>query len=262
MSWPGVFERSAEREQLRRRVLAFAGIWFLLAGILAAVGLGLVLLASLVLVLVACLVVGGLRLLRSDRTGRAVGGARRSVARASRSGKARVSDYHLGERVRSRANVVSNVVSQQAKDLLESHQRRPAEPDRRRQALQLNTAGAHLRREGKYEQAADQHRAALALAREVGDSRAEALTLNNLALALVHTGNVAVAVEHFEQALVLFRNLGDQEHEGQVIANLGIVRRRQGRDEDAEFLFSAALDKLPPESSAYRQVEEQLRRAS
>jgi hypothetical protein len=47
-----------------------------------------------------------------------------------------------------------------------------------------------------------------------------------------------------------------------VIANLGFVRRRQGRDDDARSLLNAALDKLPPESSAYRQVEEQLRRAS
>jgi tetratricopeptide (TPR) repeat protein len=73
---------------------------------------------------------------------------------------------------------------------------------------------------------------------------------------------VSVAVEHFEQALVLLRELGDERHEGQVIANLGFVRRKQGRDEDARSLLTAALDKLPPESSAYRQVEEQLRRAS
>jgi len=39
-------------------------------------------------------------------------------------------------------------------------------------------------------------------------------------------------------------------------------RARAGGDEDAESLLHAALDKLPPESSAYRQVEEQLRRAS
>jgi hypothetical protein len=61
---------------------------------------------------------------------------------------------------------------------------------------------------------------------------------------------------------VLLQELGDKEHEGQVIANLGFVRRRQGRAEDAESLLSAALAKLPPGSSAYRQVEEQLRRAS
>ena len=98
---------------------------------------------------------------------------------------------------------------------------------------------------------------------ELGDRRVEALTLNNLALALVHTrGGVPAAVEHFEQALVLLGELGDEEHEGQVIANLAFVRRRQGRDEDADSLLSAALDKLPPDSSAYRQVEDQLQRAS
>ena len=104
--------------------------------------------------------------------------------------------------------------------------------------------------------------AALEIVHELGDRRAEALTRNNLALALVHTGGVAVAVQQFEEALVLLRELGDEEHEGQVIANLASVRRRQGRDEDADSLLNAALDKLPPESSAYRQVEEQLRRAS
>jgi tetratricopeptide (TPR) repeat protein len=129
-------------------------------------------------------------------------------------------------------------------------------------ARRLNELGAQLRREGDYERAAEQHLAALAIVRELGDRHAEALTLNNLALALVHTGSVSLAVERFEQALVLLRELGDKEHEGQVIANLGFVRRRQGRDEDAEFLLTAALDKLPPESSAYRHVEEQLRHAS
>jgi tetratricopeptide (TPR) repeat protein len=105
-------------------------------------------------------------------------------------------------------------------------------------------------------------RAALAIVRDLGDRRAEALTLNNLALALVHTGSVSVAVQHFEQALDVLRELGDVEHEGQVIANVGFVRLRQGRDEDAESLLHAALDKLPPESSAYHRVEAQLRRAS
>jgi cytochrome c-type biogenesis protein CcmH/NrfG len=47
-----------------------------------------------------------------------------------------------------------------------------------------------------------------------------------------------------------------------VIANLGFIRHRQGRDEDAASLLSEALEKLPPESPAYRHVEKQLRRAS
>jgi tetratricopeptide (TPR) repeat protein len=161
----------------------------------------------------------------------------------------------------------ANGASRRAHEFVETYQRKPepepVEVDRGGEAHRLNELGAQLRRDGDHEGAVEQHRAALVIVRDLGDRRAEALTLNNLALALVHTtGGVPVAVEHFEQSLVLLRKLGDEELEGQVIANLGFLRRRQGRDEDAESLLHAALDKLPPESSAYRQVEEQLRRAS
>ena len=47
-----------------------------------------------------------------------------------------------------------------------------------------------------------------------------------------------------------------------MIANLGAVHRRQGHREAAVSLLSAALDKLPPESPAYRQVEEELVRTN
>ncbi len=130
------------------------------------------------------------------------------------------------------------------------------------EAMRLNTLGAQLRREGEHERAADQHRAALAIVRDLGDEHNEALTLNNLALAVVHTDGLDAAVEHFEQALTVLRALGDEEHEGRVIANLGFIHRSHGRSEEAEPLLHAALDKLPADSTAYRRVEEQLRRAS
>jgi hypothetical protein len=41
-----------------------------------------------------------------------------------------------------------------------------------------------------------------------------------------------------------------------------MVHRRQGHSEEAMSLLHEALDKLPPESSAYRQIEAELRRAS
>jgi len=280
VSWPRQFERPEDREQLRRRALAFAGIWFLLAGMLAALGVTIVLLASLAVVLVLGVVVAALWLIRRYELGRAVRVARPSIERASErvrpsikqaSGKVRPSIEHASRKLRSsfdeldagqRLGRLANGAAQQARNALEVRPRPPAAPDPRRQARRLNEVGAQLRREGDYEGAAEQHRSALAIVRELDDPRTEALTLNNLALALVHTGSVSVAVEHFEQALILLRELGDERHEGQVIANLGFVRRRQGRDEDARSLLTAALDKLPPESSAYRQVEEQLRRAS
>ena len=126
----------------------------------------------------------------------------------------------------------------------------------------MNTLGAQLRREGKHERAAAQHRAALAIVRDLGDERTEALTLNNLALAVAHTDGVDAAVQHFEQALVVLRQLGDDEHEGHVIANLGFIHKSHGRGEEAEGFLHAALDKLPADSRAYRKVEEQLRQAS
>jgi tetratricopeptide (TPR) repeat protein len=259
VSWSRPFEGSVDREQLRRRVLAFTGIWFLLAGMLAALGFSIVLLASLALLLVGAAVAGGILLLHRYRIGRGLPLAIGSIERASRRVKARLDEQNLQQRLQYRADIVSH----RARALVEIRQRERAGVDQHRQALRLNAFGVQLRRDGDREQAAEQHRAALAIVRELGDRRAEALTLNNLALAVVHTeGGVAAAVKDFEQALIILRELGDEEHEGQVIANLALVRRRQGRDEDAESLLNAALDKLPPESSAYRRVEEQLRRAS
>ena len=230
------FEQPVDREQLRRRVLAFAGLWFLLAGMLAALGFGIILLASLF----GCALAGAFWLTRRYRMGQ------------------RLRTLGLEEHLRSFAGFASR----RARTLLKARRREPTAVDPRRRARRLNELGAQLRREGDHNRAAEQHRVALSVVRELGDRHAEAMTLNNLALALTHTGSVALAVQHFEQALVLLRELGDKEHEGQVIANLGFVRRRQGRDEDAESLLNAALDKLPPESSAYRHVAEQLRRAS
>ena len=272
MTWPRQVERPVDREQLRRRVLAFGGIWFLLAGMLAVAGVGIVLVASLALLLLGGLVAGALWLTRRYTLGGRVRAVGPPIERASRKLRSSIDDLDAGRHLGRLANGIADQArsasdqarsaSQQARTALEARQRQPAAPDPRRQARRLNERGAQLRREGDYTGAAEQHRLALRILHDLGDRREEALTLNNLALALVHTGGVTIAVQHFEQALVLLRQIGDEAHEGQVIANLGVVRRRQGRDDDAVNLFSAALDKLPPESSAYRRVEEELRRAS
>jgi tetratricopeptide (TPR) repeat protein len=135
---------------------------------------------------------------------------------------------------------------------------KPGPGDGSRQTLRLNELGAQLRRRGYPQHAAEQHRAALAIARDARDGRAEALALNNLALALAQDGADEEAVRHLEQALVVLRELGDEKHEARVIANLGIVHSRQGHSEEAVTLLHQALDKLPPESTAYLQVKEEL----
>ena len=259
VSWSAELERSVDRERLRPRALAFGGLWLLLTGMLAAAGIWIFFVATVALLLMGAATVVALSLLRRDEAREWVLGIAHSIERASRRLDSQARDLDLRKRVERSASVASR----RARGFTESRQKNPAEVDGRRQARRLNTLGAQLRREGAYEQAAEQHRAALAIVRELGDKQAEAMTLNNLALALVHTeGGVPAAIEDFEQALDLLRGLRDEVHEGHVIANIASVRRRQGRDEDADDLLNAALDKLPPESEAYRQVEEQLRRAS
>jgi tetratricopeptide (TPR) repeat protein len=265
--WLRLVERRADRERLRRRALAATGLWLLLSGFLAALGFGIALVVSFALLLLAGLLAGGLWLLGRYRVQDAWRAARRPAKQIAWNIKERVADLGLPQHLQRFARVASHRAR-----ILFAHGRRSsaevvaqlrARASRRpSQALRLNGLGAQLRREGSHEQAVEQHRAALEIARELGDERAEALTLNRLAIALAQTDGVGAAVQHFEQALVVFRRLGDEEHEGRVMANLGFVHRRQGRDEHAEYLFHAALDKLPPESPAYRQVEEQLQRAS
>jgi hypothetical protein len=131
---------------------------------------------------------------------------------------------------------------------------------RHQEAVGANAAGVQLRRQGAYEQAAERHRLALALFRDLGDRRSEALTLNNLALALDRDGDIA-ALDLFEKAATILAELGDEQHEGQVIANLALAFRRRGREEQSAQVFEVALGKLSPESQAYRKVE-RLRRAS
>ena len=289
------------REQLGTtwgtRLRAFGGLWLLLGGLLAALGFGSLVLTATVVLLGLGGVIGLALWLGQGHAMRVV---RQSVDRAGRVDRRlgeRVAKLELSRRLglfgnqtrqlgtrawktgiaaaavgSERGSTVLRQVSARSQTAVragaaELSQRsarpsRPSPPDPANQANQLNTLGAQLRREGKHERAAEQHRAALAIVRDLGDERTEALTLNNLALAVAHTDGVDAAVQHFEQALVVLRQLGDDEHEGHVIANLGFIHKSHGRSEEAEGYLHAALDKLPAGSRAYRKVEEQLRQAS
>jgi Flp pilus assembly protein TadD len=286
---------TADRERVRRRVLAFTGVWFLVAGLLTALSLVVVvLIASALMLLVSGLAVG-LSVLRRHPISPPLRASVASIERARRRLARRRHELGFGRHLRrlgARARNVGIAAPGRTRVLLirggqvyavavyrllaatatalraggrlvpslSGLTERPV--GRERQALRLNERGAQLRRRGNPEQAVEQHRVALAIVRDLGDQHAEALTLNNLGLALAQEGADASAVRHLEQAVTVLRELGDQEHEGQVIANLGFVHGRQGRSEEALTLLHEALDKLPPESSAYRQVEEELRRAS
>jgi hypothetical protein len=275
---------TADREQRRQRLLALAGLWLFLAGLLLALSFVTVALVGSAILLLVTLVAGGFVLLRrvpvrriparsawratSASTGRATRSVGAGVRRLELPRRTRRAGARVGELAAATPSRTRVFVDRGSQGYAAAYYRvagltaRALRQDPRRQALRFNERGAQLRREGHPERAAEQHRVALGIVREVGDRHAEALTLNNLALALAQGGADASAVQHFEQALSILQELGDVEHEAQVIANLGVVRSRQGRSEEAVSLLSAALDKLPPESRAYRQVEAQLQRAS
>jgi tetratricopeptide (TPR) repeat protein len=268
-----------DQERLAPRLVAFAGLWLLLSGlllVLSFVVLAVVAFAALVSVAIA---IGGVLAVRRLQIEERLWSLLASATDADRRVGHRLRKLGVQRRVRrlgTRARRTAARVPARANALLaralqtyaiavyrlrtQTAQRIHA--GRRSQALQLNELGAELRRRGAPDQAAEQHRVALEIARDLGDDQAEALTLNSLALALAQGGAEAEAVEHLEQARVVLRELGDEKHEAQVIANLGIVYRRQGLSEEAVSLLHEALDKLPQGSWAYRQVEEELSRAS
>jgi tetratricopeptide (TPR) repeat protein len=275
-----------DRARFGPRLLAFAGLWFLLSGLLLALSFVVIVLVAFTVLLLAASAAGGVWLMRRFAVGEALLSvlvwAGNAVERLWRRAHGLGGKRHV-QRLGGRAREIAAAAPGRANVLLASGLRRyaiavyhlrlltsqllretgrlgPAGP--RHRALRLNELGAQLRRQGEHEQAAEQHRVALAIARDLGDEQAEALTLNNLALALAQGGAEAEAVQHLEQALVVLRELGDEQHEARVIANLGIVHRRQGHTEEAVNLLHEALDRLPPASPAYRQIAEELRRAS
>jgi tetratricopeptide (TPR) repeat protein len=261
-------------------VLVFAGMWLLIGGLLAALSLVVVVFVASFLLLVGSLAVLAYRRLprpnvvRALRTSaHATAVSARATASTARAARRRVPRPHvrehareLGARAKSRTAAAPDAATRAARGSLDAMYRlgvlKVQSVDPSQLALELNERGAQLRRDGAPEQAAEQHRAALALVRDIGDQHAEALTLNNLGLALAHIGAEEAAVEHLEQAVDVLRELGDEEYEARVIANLGLVYRRQGHEDEAASLFTTALEMLPPESPAYRQVEQELSRAS
>jgi tetratricopeptide (TPR) repeat protein len=283
---------SEDRARFGSRLLAFAALWFLLSGLLMALSFVVAALVAYAALLAVVLVIGGRWLLGQLRVGDVMTEALVSGGHGAERVSRRLQGLGLRGRVgqglrklalRRQARRVGALARRAAAGApgravwlvdrgLRAYaigyyrlsgwlaRRRPAHSTH--EAVRLNELGAELRRRGEHERAAEQHRIALEIARGAGDEQAEALTLNSLGLALAQAGAEAEAVRHLEHARVVLHELGDEEHEGQVLANLGLVYRRQGLSDEAAVLFQEALERLPPESWAYRQVEKELRRAS
>lgn len=263
-----------DQRRLGVRMLAFAGLWLLLSGLLLVLSFVVLALISFALLSAAALAIGVRWALEYFSVGEKVTDAlvtstdtvsrqARRVHRPRPQIRPRVS--RIGGSVSTGARRTAARAPSVVESALQGYARtvqRLSAVGRRRRAIQLNERGAQLRRRGNPVHAAEQHRVALEIVRDLGDEQAEALTLNSLGLALAQGGADEEAVEHLEQARHVLHQLGDEVHEGQVIANLGLVYRRQGESEQASVLFQEALDRLPPGSAAYRHVMEELLRAS
>ncbi len=275
MAWQLLREGSPRGERVRRRVAVLTGAAIFVIGLLVALGL-----TVLVVFLAAVVVLAGLfalvTLLVSRRDLSALGRQAHTGYRHARVFGRRVARdtapaiAAARRRARDLQPAVSGLVERAATRTRAidwngwpyAGAAPAAIEDRRRRALELNARGAQLRSEGRPEAAAELHRRALQIFRELGDLPAEAPTLNSLALALDDAGDTDAAVEQFEQALAILRDLDDERHEGKVIANFGFTMLRHGEDDRARGLLETALDKLDPESRAAQRVVEQLQRVS
>jgi tetratricopeptide (TPR) repeat protein len=226
-------EPTPQGAQLRRRAIAVGGFGLLVLGFLVAIGLGrlIALLLLLILAAGAVFVIG--------RTLRRRGGTLRHAA---------------GSAVHSAAGTVQSAAGTAARRPVDGlrarktqRRERSRERDRGKEAGRLNARGVELRRQGDPAGAVEAHRAALEIAHEAGDPSAQAMTLNNLGLALAHTGDERAAIDHFDASVAILREIDDAHHEGR---------------EQAVYCLEAALDRLQPDSRAFRHVQEQLRRAS
>jgi tetratricopeptide (TPR) repeat protein len=287
---------SVEGRKKRRRLGAGAALTVLLSGLLAAIGLGIVVVAFAGMTLV---VIGGTAAARRLRAYRprmrsqahriaafilrcfeiSLNAARTALTQIRRLGFSMFAWCRLrGPRV---AEACAHQIAQARMHLATSGAAavkrtrgavgrmrgqlvsRPTQHlDLHREAIRLNASGTRHRRDGAYAEAVALHRLALEILPRLDDRRAVALTQNNLALALSHVGDDAEAVALFEEAAATLRDLGEKEHEGRIIANLGLAHRRHGRHEQSENVLQLALSKLTPASPAYETVEAEVRRAS
>jgi DNA-binding SARP family transcriptional activator/Flp pilus assembly protein TadD len=114
--------------------------------------------------------------------------------------------------------------------------------DRAAEAAALTGLGVVAWRQGRHDQAADQHRQALALFRAARDQPGEARALGNLGLVEERRGRYQRAADCHRQALALYRAAGDLPGEANALSNLGMVEHVMGHYRRAAGHFQQALD--------------------
>ncbi len=110
------------------------------------------------------------------------------------------------------------------------------------EASALNKLGIFEWWQGRFAQAADRQRQALALFTRSGNRLGQAMALADLGTAYAQQSRYVEAGDHFRQALVLYRAVGDQRGEAMVRGNLGAIYGNQGRYQQALEHHQQVLD--------------------
>jgi tetratricopeptide (TPR) repeat protein len=105
--------------------------------------------------------------------------------------------------------------------------------DRVAEASALSSPGLAAWWQGRYDQADNHLRQALAMFREAGDRPGEIGALVNLGMIEEQQGRYEQAASCYRQALTLSRQTRDQNSQAYALASLGAVERRQRRFESA-----------------------------
>jgi class 3 adenylate cyclase/tetratricopeptide (TPR) repeat protein len=105
----------------------------------------------------------------------------------------------------------------------------------------LHLAGTLAAQQGRYADARAKYEASMEIRRRVGDTASEAALLSNLAVVAEYEGNYAAARTLNEQSLELRRTVGDRWALGVSHNNLGMVALLQNDLDDAREQFGEAL---------------------
>jgi tetratricopeptide (TPR) repeat protein/transcriptional regulator with XRE-family HTH domain len=113
--------------------------------------------------------------------------------------------------------------------------------DRGAEAAALDNLGRMCWLQGRYQQAVEHLKQALALFQESGDLNGQARAQTNLGISDGRQGHYDQAAERFREALVLFQETGDQPGQARALSNFGIIDLFQGRYQQATVHLQHAL---------------------
>jgi tetratricopeptide (TPR) repeat protein len=105
----------------------------------------------------------------------------------------------------------------------------------------LSNLGEAYRRQRRFPEAITSYQQALVIFRKFDDRRAEGLALNDLGIAYRELRGFDEAITSYQQALVIFREVGDRQGEGLALNNLGIAHRKLRRFDEAITSYQQAL---------------------